>query len=207
MKKKIKLKKGSFEYAFYQKADPAVKHFLAAYLGDKLLNLEPEAYAEIDKIIQESFYYFACNMPDTLHIHRTIKDADEWDKALDNFKITNIHIAWPDTEHWFDRDFGTSDDEDSFLEDAHDFDLTETERQAKKIVEAADNLIDYAQNFGLFMRAGYQALNPVARKYMEENAIFDLSILSEEGFNALQNQIDMLIEILLENLLSIIQDE
>jgi len=151
-------------------------------------------------------YYFASNMPDTLYNHRTIKDTDEWDKAFDNFKITNIHIASPDTPHGFDRDFGATDDEDTFLEDAHDFDLTDTERQAKRIVEAADELIDYAQNFALFMRAGYQALNPVARKFLEENAIFDLSILSVDGFIALQKQIDMLIEILLENLFAIIQD-
>jgi hypothetical protein len=56
------------------------------------------------------------------------------------------------------------------------------------------------------MRAGYHTLNPLARKFMEENAIFDLSILSVDGFIALQKQIDMLIEILLEDLFAIIQD-
>ena len=206
MQKKIKLKVGSFEYAAYQKIGPAIKSFLSTYLGDKLLHLEPESYSEIETAIQENIYYNACALPDILYNHRTIKDADEWDKAMDNFKKTNTEILWPVTHHWFERDFGSGDNEDTFLEDAYNFELNETEQQAKRIVEAADIVINDTQNFALFMRAGHQALNTAARQFLKDFAIFDLTILSAIGFMELQEKIDMMIEMILEELFAIIQD-
>ena len=206
MQQKIKLKEGRFEHMLYQKIAPAFKHFLSAYLGDKLLNLEPECYTEIENTIQENIYYYACSIPDVLYNHRTIKDADEWDNAFENFTKPDTSIVWPVTVHWFDRDFGSPEDNDTYLEDTNNFDLTETERHAKKAVEAADKLINDAQSFAAFMRTGYHALNPIVRQYLEDIASFDLSILSDDGLNALQKEIDLLTEMILEDLFSIIQN-
>lgn len=206
MDEKITLREGSFEYALYQKADPVVKQFLAAYLGDKLLNLEPESYSEIETAIQENMYYYASTIPDTLYHHRTIKDSDEYENAFDNFIKPDTNTLWPVARHWYDREFSSPENEDTYLEDSDDFDLTETERQAKKAVEAADKLINDAQNFALFMRTGYQALNPAVRQFLEDNASFDLSILNADGLEELQKQIDMVIEMILEELFAITQD-
>lgn len=206
MEDEIILTEGSFEYEAYKNIAPAVKSFLSVYLGDKLLHLEPESYSKIESTIKENIFLNACAIPDILYNHRTIKDADEWDNAFDNFKIPDSAITWPITKHWFERDFGCDDNEDTFLEDAYDFELNEAEQQAKKIVEAADIAINYAQNFALFMRAGYSALNTAARKFLQDFAIFDLTILSELGFIELQEKMDMMNEMILEDLFAIVQD-
>lgn len=196
----------SFEHIAYQKISPAVKSFLSAYLGDKLLHLEPKSYSKIEKAIKQNIYNNACALPDILYNQRTIKDADEWDKAFDNFKKDNTEIVWPVTQHWFERDFGSADNEDTFLEDAYNFELNEDQQQAKRIVEAADIVINDTQNFALFMRAGHQALNTAARQFLKDFAIFDLTILSAVGFIELQEKIDMMNEMILEDLFAIIQD-
>ncbi|MDD3320770.1 MAG: hypothetical protein PHS59_04935 [Paludibacter sp.] len=142
-----------------------------------------------------------------MYNHRTIKDTDEFDNVFANFTKPNAAITWPATQHWFDWDYNTLDDKNTFLEDVHDFELNEAERQAKKIVEVADKLINDTQNFTVYMKAGYQALNPAARKFMENHAIFYLTILSENGFKVLQKQIDIMNEVILEELFSIIQNQ
>ncbi|MFT3752165.1 MAG: hypothetical protein QM800_04570 [Paludibacter sp.] len=206
MQKEIQLIEGSFEYEAYQMIGPAVKSFLSVYLGDKLLHLEPESYSKIETVIKENIFYNACALPDILYNHRTIKNADEWDKALDNFKITNTEITWLVTQHWFERDFSAGDNEDTFLEDAYDFELNEAQQQAKKIVQAADVVVNDAQNFAFFMRAGYQTLNIAARQFLKDFAMFDLTILSEVGFKELQERMDMMNEMILEDLFAIIID-
>ena len=206
MEEEIILEEGSFEYEAYQIIAPAVKTFLSAYLGDKLLHLEPESYLEIETAIKKHVYYNACDLPDILYNHRTIKDEDEWDKAFDNFKNDNTEILWPVTQHWFERDFGSADDEDTFLEDAYDFELNEDQQKAKGIVEAADLIINDTQNLALFMRAGYQALNTATRQFLNDFAIFDLKILSDDGFIELKERMDMMNEMILEDLSAIIQD-
>jgi len=203
MEKKITLSEESFEYALYQVIDPAVKQFLAAFMGDKLLNLEPESYSEIETAILENIYYYGSSLPEVLYHHRTIRDSDEYDNAFDNFIKPDTNTLWPVTPHWYDRDFGSPEDEDTYLEDTDDFDLTETERTAKKVVEAADKLINDAQSFAVFMRTGYHVLNPVVRQLLEDIASFDLSILNAEGLEKVQQQIDMVIEMILEELSAI----
>jgi len=206
MVKKIILKEESFEYAVYLKLSPAIKCFLSAYLGNKLQNLEAECYSEIEMAIQENIYNIASQIPDILYNHRTIKDADEFDIALDKFTKPEIRIHWTKTKHWFDRDFNiTADDDDTFLEDTYNFDLNATEQYAKGLVEAANRVINNAETFAHFIQTGYQALNFAARQFLEEYAIFDLTILSAKGFILLQNNIDLMNEMILEDLFAIVQ--
>ncbi len=206
MEGEIILEEGSFEYEVYQKIAPAAKSFLSVYLGEKLFDLEPKSYLEIETVIKKNIYYNACELPDILYNHRTIKDADEWDNAFDNFKLPDTEIIWPITKHWFERDFGSDNNEDTFLEDAYDFELDKEQQQAKKIVETADIVRNDNQNFAHFMLAGYQALNTAARQFLKDFAIFDLTILSELGFIELQEKMDMMNEMILEDLFAIVQD-
>jgi len=205
MDKKITLEEDSFEYALYLRVAPAVKQFLATYLGDKLLNLEPESYSEIETAILENIYYYGSSLLEVMYQHRTIRDSDEYENAFDNFIKPDTNTLWPITPHWYDRDFVSPENEDTYLEDSNDFDLTEIERISKKVVEAADKLINGAQSFAVFMRTGYRALNPIVRQLLEDIASFDLSILNDEGLEKVQQKIDMVIEMILEDLSGIIQ--
>ena len=200
----------SFYYEVYQALDPVIKTFLSSYFGERLLHLEPEAYSDIEAAIKKNIHYNADFLPDILYNHCTIKDSEEWDKALENFKNDNLPIPWHDSEHWFDRDFGsdTDDDEDddTFLEDAYDFELKEDQQRAKKVVEAADSILNNTQDFALFMRAGYKKINAATRQFLIDNCIFDLKYLSAQGFIELQKQVDKMNEMILEDLYAIIQD-
>jgi hypothetical protein len=204
LENEILLIEGSFEYEAYQKIAPAVKTFLSAYLGDKLLYLEPESYLEIETAIKKNIYYNACELPGVLYRHRTIRDEDEWEKAFADFKEDNTEIQWPVTHHWFDVDYLSEDDEDTFLQDAYDFELNEAQRKVKSIEEAVDKLVNDTQHFALFMRAGYQALNTATRQFLIDCAIFDLKILSEVGFIELQEKMDIMNEEIAEDLYAII---
>ena len=82
----------------------------------------------------------------------------------------------------------------------------ELEQKAKKIVEAADSIINNTQNFATFMRAGYQLLNAATRQFLIDTCIFDLKYLSDDGFIDLQNHIDTMNEMILEDLHEIFQD-
>ena len=200
----------SFYYEVYQALDPVIKTFLSSYFGERLLHLEPEAYSNIEAAIKNNIHYTADSIPDILYNHCTIKDSEEWDKALENFKNDNLPIPWHDSEHWFDRDFGsdTDDDEDddTFLEDAYDFELKEDQQRAKKVVEAADSILNNTQDFALFMRAGYKKINAATRQFLIDNCIFDLKYLSAQGFIELQKQVDKMNEMILEDLFAIIHD-
>ena len=201
----------SFEFEVFQALDPVIKTFLSVYFGERLLHLEPEAYSDIETVIKKNIYCQADMLPDILFNHCTIDDPDEWDKAFDNFKNDKLPISWHDKEHWFDIDFisdidDNEEDEDTFLEDAYDFELTDNQQKAKKIVEAADSIINNTQNFATFMRAGYQLLKAATRQFLIDTCIFDLKYLSDDGFIDLQNHIDTMNEMILEDLHEIFQD-
>ena len=210
MEEAIILDEDSFYYEVYQALNPVIKTFLSSYFGERLFHLEPEAYSDVEAAIKKNIHYNADFLPDILYNHCTIKDSEEWDKALENFKNDNLPIPWHDSEHWFDRDFGsdTDDDEDddTFLEDAYDFELKEDQQRAKKVVEAADSILNNTQDFALFMRAGYKKINAATRQFLIDNCIFDLKYLSAQGFIELQKQVDKMNEMILEDLFAIIHD-
>ncbi len=209
MEEEIIFEEESFEYAAYQKIAPAIKTFLSSYLGEKLLHLEPKAYSYIESAIKRNIYYQANLLPDILYNHCTIKDSDEWDKAFDNFINNKLPIPWHDTKQWFDRDFcfdSNDEEEETFLENAYDFELNEEQKKAKKAVDVADSILNNTQNRTIFMRAGFPVLNAATRQFLIDTSIFDLKILSDDGFIELQKQIDMMNEMILEDLHAIIFD-
>lgn len=199
----------SFDYEVYQVLNPVIKTFISSYFGEKLLHLEPESYSDIETAIKRNIHYQAHSLPDILYNHCTIKDAEEWDKAFDTFKNDNLPIPWYDTEQWFDWDSCSDcndEEEDTFLEDAYDFELNEEQKKAKTVVDLADTILNDTQKFTMFMRTGHPLLNAATRQFLIGTCIFDLKYLSAEGFIELQEQIDMMNEMILEDLHAIIQD-
>ena len=201
----------SFYYEVYQALDPVIKTFLSSYFGERLLHLEPEAYSNIEAAIKNNIHYTADSIPDILYNHCTIKDSEEWDKALENFKKDNLPIPWHDAEQWFDGKFcfdnkDEDDDEETLLEDAYEFELTEDQKKAKEAIEIVDAIVNDAQNLTIFMRTGFPVLKAATRQFLIDRCIFDLKHLSHEGFIDLQNRTDMMNEMIFENIHGIIQD-
>ncbi|HBX51341.1 MAG: hypothetical protein A2275_08135 [Bacteroidetes bacterium RIFOXYA12_FULL_35_11] len=195
-----------FNEQLYKAISPKIKQFLVEYYGDNFYNLKPETYLEIETLIEDDILLFASEIPDILYRNRTITDEDKFDEALDNFVPDNIPINWPVIENWFDRDFSNDDDEDTFLEDSDPIDLTEDQKKAKEIVELANEMTDNTQSFAHFMKSGYEITNKKVQLFLENIASFELSILSPDGFIALQTHLNLLVSTLLENLYTIMPD-
>ncbi len=198
----------SFKESLYGAMAPKVKQFLAEYFGDSFLNLNPETYMEIEALIKEDILLYADEIPDILYRYRTITDDDLFDEALDNFVPVQAPIKWPAIENWFDRDFKKEDDDDTFLEDSAPIDLTEEQKKAKDIINIANDITDNTQNFADFMKSAYEIIMKETQLFIENNASFDLSILSADGFVELQERLNLLVSILSEDLHTlIISDE
>jgi hypothetical protein len=198
----------SFDQIFCDAISAKTKQFLFEYCGESFLNLEPETYLEIAKAIEEKTKMFGSSIPDILYQYRTIRDSDKFDEALENFVPDHKPIKWYVTDNWFNRDFsfddGEDDEEDAFFENSNSFDLTEREMKVKEVVDIVDGIIENTRTFAHFVKSGYNVLNPEIHLFIEENALFDLSILSDEGFVRLQNHIDTLLDLLLDDLYSMV---
>lgn len=211
MKEEIIFDENSFNHEIYKVIDPCIKTFLSDYFGQKLLYLEPETYSKIETAIKNNIYFQADILPDILFSHCTIDDSDKRDEAFENFINDKLPIPWQDLRHWFDRDFGSDnnndENDDTFLEDAYDFELNEDQQKAKTVIKAADSILNNTQNLALFMHTGYQVVTTVTRQFLINNCIFDLKYLSVQGFVDLQKQMDMMNEMILEDLFEIIHAE
>ena len=193
-----------FEDLMREALSPKIKQFLNDYFGERIYNLKSETYLQIEKTIREDFI-LAAQIPEVLYLHRTIKDPDEFDEALANFVPSQTFIIWPENKHWFDQDFSDDDDnddddDDTFLEDSSPSDLTPEQLMAKEIINIADEIANESRNMAHFMKSGYEIIIKQAQIFLEENALFDLAILSPEGFEELDEEMNLLIETILENL-------
>ncbi|HBX51553.1 MAG: hypothetical protein A2275_04955 [Bacteroidetes bacterium RIFOXYA12_FULL_35_11] len=197
----------SFSEQLYTAISPKIKQFLVEYYGDNFHNLKSETYLEIETLIEDDILLFASEIPDILYRNRTITDEDKFDEALDNFVPDNIPINWPVIENWFDRDFKEEEEEDTFLEDSNPIDLTEDQKKAKEIVELANEMTENTQSFAHFMKSGYEIVIKEVQLFLKNNASFDLSILSPDGFIALQTHLDLLVSTLLEDLNTLLYEE
>jgi hypothetical protein len=199
---------GSVIDILYEALSPKIKQFLREYYGKQLYNLQPETYLEINKTIREGFI-FASEIPDILYRNRTISDPEAFDNALAKYILPKMTIVWPRHEYWFDHEFGTDDydDEDTFLEDSRPIDLTEDEIKAKNIITLANEITDHTQRMAHFVKTGYEIILKEAQLFLERRAIFDLAILSPEGFDKLHDQLTLLIETILEELQALIDGD
>jgi len=177
---------------------PIVKKFLVDYFGERMYNLEPETYREVDEIIRIGFE-FADDIPDYLRRHRTIKDEDLWEEAYNNFDRKDAKFAWQRKPQWYDRVY-PNDDDDDFLEGIPESELTEEQKIAKELVECVDKIISVHNGFSAFMKQGCDIIIPAMQKFIESNASFDLSILSPEGWEQVQNELNVIADYLFDHL-------
>ena len=77
---------------------------------------------------------------------------------------------------------------------------------AKKVFECADNIIDFHIGFSAFMKQGCDLLIPAMQKYMENTISFELSILSPEGYELVQNDLEGIAANLFDPLYMILQE-
>ena len=186
----------SFTGQLYDHLSPAIKQFLINYFAERLVNAEAQILRDIEQVIKDDIRLNASQIPDYLYRHRTISH-DEFDDALDNFKRdANLKFNWPQEDYWYDRP-----DEDTDEDDGIDY-----PEQAKKIIDAANKLLEDHNNFKRFMQPCCSLIIKETQLYLEKNAVFDLTILTPEGFIVLQNAISFLAETLAEDLQAIISD-
>lgn len=201
-----------YEYVpFYtmvqQEIGPKVKQYLTDYYGERMEKLEAETYLEIENIIKAGFL-FADMIPDLLFNNRSITN-EEFDVAIETYKRSDKTFNWPRPEYWFDRDFSDDDDDDDdrFLEDSDPIDLTEEQRKAKKVIELIDNMQDEHAAFANFMKKGFEILSADVQQYLVKTSIFDLEILTEKGFEEIQECIYYMISELLDSVYGVVQTD
>lgn len=177
---------------------PIVKKFLVDYFGERMYNLEPETYREVDEIIRIGFA-FGDDIPDDLRRHRTIKDEDLWEEAYNNFDRKDAKFAWQRKPQWYDKVY-VNDDDDEFIIGIPESELTEEQKIAKELVECVDKIINVHNGFAAFMKQGSDLIIPAMQKFIEDTASFDLSILSPEGYEQVQNDLEGIADYLFDHL-------
>ncbi|MEZ4802851.1 MAG: hypothetical protein R2797_08755 [Gelidibacter sp.] len=184
-----------------------VKEYLAEYYGeDVMANLEPETYLEIEKIIKDYFYYECMDIPDILYNNRSITH-EELEAYEEAYVYTPKSFDWPKrTGEWFERDFSEYNDDDenedleTYLKESDPIDLTEDEKKIRKVIEAADNLIDGHAAFADFTKRGYQKLSVEFLQYLDKRLALDLEVTTEEGFKKIEETVYFLITEMLNEL-------
>ncbi len=198
-----------FHQLMQEAVSPKINQFLIDYFGEAFFNLNPETYRLIEKTIKENFI-FTIEIPGILYRYRTITDTDQFDETLAKFVPPKTGVIWQKHQNWFDRDFKEDDDdndENTFLEDSQADDLNKEQQKAKEIIHTANNIIEHTNNFGYFMKMGYDLTIKEMQLFLESNASFDLSILSAEGFGELYDLMNFTVEKLFEDLEALINKE
>ena len=183
----------SFSESLYNKLASPIKQFLINYLGDALNDAPAQTFRDIEQVIKDDILLYAEIIPDYLYQYRTITDSKKWDEALDNFKREDKTVfPWPQNEQWYNN-LGDEDIDD-------DNDIDDLPAEAENVVDAANDLLDDHQNFTTFMQQCCAVIIQETQLYLEKAAAFDLTMLSADGYIAVQDAINMLAETLAEDL-------
>lgn len=188
---------------------PLVKKFLNDYYGEMMYNLQADTYREIDNVISEGFM-LGDELLEIMFRHRTITDMEKVDEAFNNFKPSAFDFKWRESKKSFIDPLDEEDDrssEDGFLDDVDPEELTDDQKKAKIVVGLVDEILDEDRRFNHFLQAGYDFLIRETQLFIEKEALFDLFILSAEGAEELQNNMDFVITSLLEDLDSVLYEE
>ena len=188
----------SYSMQMHDAMAPIVKKFLVEYFGEQMYNLEPDTYRKIDKIIKDGFSK-SKGIIKYFQIHRTIEDDDLCEEALNKFDRKDAKFSWQRIPQWYDEEYENDDDE-RFWEDIPESELNEEQKKAKELDENTDEVIRFRVGYSSFMKQGCVLLIPAMQKYMEETVSFDLSILSPEGYEHVQGDLDGLADYLFNNL-------
>lgn len=191
---------------FYNDLAPLVKKFLIEYFGERIYTLESETYREVEDIIKKRFERDGDTIITLLYDNTTIPDKAEWKEAFYKFEGNTLPVVWPpDTRQWLYEPFRNyDDDDDDFLDDIPESELTETQKSAKEIVEMIDNGMVFNDGLHKFLNAGCVFLIRKIQKYLAETIPFFLLTLSPEGFGLLQVRIENTSNFLLEDLFEVL---
>lgn len=193
-------------YTMVQQAiGPKVKQYLSDYYGERMEKLEAETYLEIENTIKEGFI-IAEMIPEIFYKNRNITN-EAFDIAIETYTRSDKIFNWPRPKYWFDRDFSSDDDDDRFLEDSDPIDLTEEQRWAKKTVELIDKMQDEEAAFANFVKKGFEILSLDMQQYLVKTSIFDLEVLTEKGFEEVQECIYYIISDLLDGVYRVVETD
>lgn len=185
----------SFGEGLYHQIAAPIKQFLTNYFGDRLNDAPAQTFRDIEDQLKTDIILYATMIPEHLYHYRSITDYDEWDKACDAFVWDkNAVYPWPVLEKWYNL---PDNEEDEPMDEDEYEDLP---ADAKRVIDAADKLLDHHANFKGFMQPCCEVIIKETQKNLAISAAFDLSILSAEGYIALQQTINMLAEVVAENL-------
>lgn len=188
----------SFRESLYNHLASPIKQFLIDHLGDALNNAPGQTFRDIEQVIKNDIS-LGVMIPEHLYHYRTITDSDQWENAFENFKRdANAVFPWPTDEQWYNK---TGEDEDGEA-DADESDLP---ADAQKIIDAADAMLDDHKKFKAFMQQCCAIIISETQLYLQKTAVFDLTILSAEGYVVLQDTTNLLAETLAEDLYAIVE--
>jgi hypothetical protein len=183
----------SFGEKLYSNMASPIKQFLINYLGDALNNAPAQTFRDIEQVIKDDILLHAVMIPEYLYQYRTITDSNKWNDALDNFKRDDKTVfPWPQEEQWYNNRGNENNDDDA--------DNDDLPAEAKNVIDAANDFLDDHQKFKTFMQQCCAVIIKETQLYLEKTAVFDLTILSADGYIAVQNAINMLAETLAEDL-------
>lgn len=180
----------------YRNIAPPVKEFLINYYGEAFYNSPAQTFRDIERLLKDDILLFAALIPGYLYRNRTITNSDQWEDAWEHFSMeAHTVFSWPGNDQWYNRKDEAEDD--------MDLDEDDLPVKAKNIIEAAGKLLDYHQKFKAFMHPCCAVIITAIQLYLEKNAAFDLSILSTDGYVAINNEITGLAENLAEDLYAV----
>ena len=188
----------SYNMQMHDAMVPIVKKYLLDYFGTQMYDLESDTYRKIDKIIKDGFSK-SKGIIKYFQIHRTIKDDDLWEEALNKFDRENATFNWQRIPQWPDNEYENDYDKE-FWDGFPDSVLNEEQKKAKAHADSANEKINLQVEYSSYMKQGYDLLVPAMQKYMEETVSFDLSILSSEGYEHVQNELLDTVDYIFDNL-------
>lgn len=198
----------SYGNEMYTALSKCVKQFLVDYFGDRFYNLESETYRALDAIIKKDLEIYGNSIPDIFYRYRTITDPYLWGHALNKFEIAGKHFPWPKTPQWFDNTGINEEenDDDALWGNIFELEMTEEQKMARLLFESLKEMANFHIAFSNFMRQGCGMLVTATQHFIEKTAEFELSILSPEGFLALQTYIEMIADSIFDKLYGLMAD-
>ena len=181
----------TFGSIMYDGLSKWVKQYLIDYYEELFYSFSAETYRAIESTIKEDIKLYTDSIPDTLYSYCTIKDSTLWDEAYDKFDAASVVIQWPKNDNWYVRYYSEDGAQSRWMKER-----LKGEEVPSSAIEAANSIMDNTMAFAYFIKNFVDK----AQKVVEQNAIFDLYLLTPNGFKTIVSEIDRTAEILFEDL-------
>lgn len=197
-----------FEDELYDALSGTVKKFLNDYYGAKFYGLQADTYREIEQSIKDDFL-FAADIPEVLYKYRKSTDEEKLEEIYNEFVASKQEYPWIENEQDFDKDLDKplDEDEEEFLGHLDPEEMTEDQKKAAEIINIVDSMERDDRRAAHFYHSGHKVMTKAIKEYLEQNANFDLAVLSSEGYQELADTIDYFVNTLFENLDGIIYQD